>query len=458
MSQDPSKEIDAVKAMRPDWQLVDALMGGTRAMREAGQAYLPMWPAEEKDAYANRVAMSTLLPAYAETIQNMTGRVFADPIVISEDVPARIAAYAQDIDNQGNNLQVWSQSLFSAGLAYGLCHVLTEYPKATGVATQADAQAAGLRPYAVVIHPLQVIGWKSQGNKLSQFWYAESVTEDDGAFDVKTVKQIRVLTPGAWETYRKGKDGEWQLHDYGITSLEIIPLATFYTKRTGYMAAKPPLLELAHLNVKHWQSQSDQDNILHVARVPMLAISGIDDNEWQLKVGTSNATKLPTGGDMKWVEHSGAAIGAGRDSLSDLVEDMRMAGAKLLAKEKQATKTATQAEEEAATELSPLETMAGQLEDCIDQVMQHFALYLGEQAGGHVQVNGNFDTDYAQEVTMPLLLNMAAQGKLSDETLFAEYKRRGVLADDLDWEEESQRIADQGLALGVMDVSQPNAG
>ena len=457
MSDDPSKAIAEVEAMRPDWSLVASLVGGTKAMRAAGKTYLPMWPAEEADAYANRLALSTLLPVYAETVQNMTGRVFAESITIGEDVPPAIAAMAENIDRQGNNLQVWSQSLFSAGLAYGLCHVLTEYPQASGLLTMADAQAAGVRPYAVVINPQQVIGWKSDGTKLTQFWYMESVKEDVSAFEVAQIDQVRVLVPGAWAVYRKDKDGKWMLHNSGMTSLNEIPLATFYTKRTGFMTATPPLMELAHLNVKHWQSQSDQDNILHVARVPMLAISGIDDSDWQLKVGTSNATKLPTGGDMKWVEHSGLAIEAGRQSLLDLVDDMRLAGAKLLAKEKQATKTATQAEEEAATELSPLETMAGQFEDCIDQVLRFFALYLGEQDGGHVQVNGNFDTDFAPETTLPLLLNMAAQGRLSDETLFAEYKRRGVVSDNLDWEEEKQRIADQGPALGVISDSQSNA-
>ena len=109
--------------------------------------------------------------------------------------------------------------------------------------------------------------------------------------------QIRVLEPGAWRTYREvesvnGKKS-WQPHDEGLTSLDVIPLATFYTKRTGFMMATPPLLELAYMNVKHWQSQSDQDNILHVARVPMLMISGIDDDTFELKVGTSSATKLP---------------------------------------------------------------------------------------------------------------------------------------------------------------------
>ena len=33
MSDDPSKTLPAVDAMRQDWAIVDALMGGTKAMR-----------------------------------------------------------------------------------------------------------------------------------------------------------------------------------------------------------------------------------------------------------------------------------------------------------------------------------------------------------------------------------------------------------------------------------------
>lgn len=458
MSDDPSKTLPAVDAMRQDWEIVDALMGGTKAMRAAGERFLPKWPKEEDDAYKARIQASTLLPAYSETVQNMNGRVFAEPISLGDDVPDVIKEQAQDIDQQGNNLQVWAQTVFTVGLAYGLCHVLVDYPKVEGLRTKADDKAAGVRPYAVTVRPEQVLGWraasKDGGQVLTQFRYIECIEEDDGLFGVKSTPQIRVLEPGKWSTYREGDDGKgrkvWQLHEEGVTSLGVIPLATFYTKRTGFMTATPPLLELAHLNKKHWQSQSDQDNILHVARVPMLAIIGIDDDAFELKVGTSSATKLPKDGNMKWVEHTGAAIEAGRTSLQDLVDDMRMAGAKLLLKDKQSTKTATQAEDEAAQEMSPLQTMAGRFEDCLDQMLQYFALWANETEGGHVQVNGNFDIDFAPETTLPLLLNMATQGRLSDETLFSEFQRRGVVSDDLDWAEEKQKISDQGPALGTL--------
>jgi hypothetical protein len=463
MSDDPSKTLPAVDAMREDWAIVDPLMGGTRAMREAGEALLPKWPKEEDCDYRNRLKLSTLLPAYSETVKNNTGRVFAEPIVLGEDIPKPIEAYAENFDRQGNNLQVWAQSFFTQALSHGLCHVLVDYPKTTDgegnktIVTKADEKAAKVRPYVVMIRPQQVLGWRSSSvdgeHVLTQFRYMEEVEEDDGAFGTKSVAQIRVLIPGAWATYREGsvrnKKG-WQLHDQGTNSLGHIPLATFYTNRTGYMTAKPPLIELAYLNVKHWQSQSDQDNILHVARVPMLAISGIDDDTWELKVGTASATKLPTNGKMEWVEHTGASIEAGRTSLADLEDQMRIAGAKLLQKDKQVTKTATQAEDEAAQEMSPLQTMASQLEDTLDQTLQFFAEFIGEKEGGHLQVNGNFDIDFAPETTLPLLLNMASQGRLSDETLFSEMQRRNVVSSDIKWDEEKAKIAEQGPSLGVL--------
>ncbi|MDH1548624.1 DUF4055 domain-containing protein [Pseudomonas juntendi] len=459
MSDNPSITLPAVDAMRAYWAVISPLMGGTMAMRAAGKALLPQYPAEDDEAYKERLRLSTLLPAYSETVGNMTSRVFAEPLQVGDDVPEAIVEMTKDIDHAGNDLNSWSVGFFTEGLSHGLCHAVVDHPSTNGIRNRAEEQAAGVRPYVVMVKPEQVLGWRSKNGVLTMVRYLEVFEEADGAFGTKCIEQIRVLVPGAWLIYRKSdKTGEWSIHDQGETSLSVIPWVTFYTGRTGFMTAKPPLIELAHLNVKHWQSQSDQDNILHVIRVPILVRIGIQtqyDNQGKVvppefKVGTGQLTDLPRDCDLKYVEHTGQAVESGRTALQDLINEMRMAGAKLLTPDKTATKTATQAEEEAAQELSPLARMAHHFADCLAQLLQFMADYRGLGEGGTVEMRGNFDVDYMPEVSLPTLVSMANAGMISKETLFTEMQRRGVISDEYDWEEELAKIEAQGPALGTL--------
>ena len=56
------------QALKEDWDLVTALLGGTRAMREKGEEYLPQHIEEEDDAYDLRVTSTVLLNAFEEAV------------------------------------------------------------------------------------------------------------------------------------------------------------------------------------------------------------------------------------------------------------------------------------------------------------------------------------------------------------------------------------------------------
>jgi hypothetical protein len=147
-----------------------------------------------------------------------------------------------------------------------------------------------------MLNPRQVIGWKSKvsGGKvvLTDLRVKEVIVVDGDDFGQTKIEQIRHIMPGKVEIYRrnKGNDGSasWAIHEEWETSRSDIPLVTLYTKRTGFMRGSPPLLNLALLNIKHWQSQSEQDNILHVARVPILSVYGLAEGQ-ELTIGSSSA-------------------------------------------------------------------------------------------------------------------------------------------------------------------------
>jgi hypothetical protein len=445
---DVSTKTDSVTAMEPDWNLARALLGGTRAMRAAGKQYLPKWPNEDDDAYACRLASAVLFPAYKRTVDTLSGKPFAEPITLGDDVPANIAEWTQDIDLRGRNLSAFAADLLESALGYGICGILVDYPTTTGedgrllYPTRAAEITAGVRPYFIQIHPWQVLGWRDEyvGGvwRLTQLRLLECVDEPDGDYGVKSVDQVRVLTPGAWEIHRQNEKKEWVLYDKGATSLDIIPYVPVYGQRVSFMVGRPPLIEVANLNVAHWACASDQQTILHMARVPILAVIGVDDN-FEMTVGAASAVKIPTGGDMKWVEHSGRAIEAGANELESIEERMRQAGAELLVLRPGAiTATQTATENEAGT--SALHRIAGNLEDALDQALQIAALWVGEKTGGHVALFKDYGVASVSDASTQTLLDAAKARKISDRTYFAEMQRRGIVSPDLDWETEKTLI------------------
>ena len=272
------QQSSAVLKMAEDWLLIDALMGGTNAMRKQSTKFLPKWPVEDQEAYSLRLATATLFPAYARTVSVLVGKPFSKQVTFDEKVPGRVKPWLEDVDREGRNLHTFAAALAEEALSHGLCGILVDAPAAEGVRTIEDEKSAGIRPYFVHIKHDAILGWRidttNGGARLKQLRLLESVEEDDGEFGTKTVEQVRVLEPGKWTTYRKVKSDSgqetWVQHQAGTTKVKEIPFVPVYGRRTDFMTGTPPMLELGWANVEHWQSKSDQQTILHVARVPIL--------------------------------------------------------------------------------------------------------------------------------------------------------------------------------------------
>jgi hypothetical protein len=247
--------------------------------------------------------------------------------------------------------------------------------------------------------------------------------------------------------WRQTTEKNWVLDSSGTTSLTEIPFVPCYGVREGFMVGKPALLDLAYLNVKHWQSQSDQDTILTVARCPIIAIIGAED-ETQMTVGASSAVKLPKDADMKYIEHSGAAITAGAESLHALEEQMVQTGAELLV-QKPGARTATEDANDAEGNKSDLQRMAENYEDALDMALGFMAQFASLPKGGHVSLFSDFGASTLSDASATLIKDLQMAGLLSKETALKEIQRRGFLAADVVVEEELERIESDGPPLGA---------
>lgn len=440
----PSAE---VLAMRSRAEVIRTLMGGTRAMREASRKYLPQLAAEGARAYAARVEQSTLFNATRKTVRDMTGKVFAKPVVLGGDVPVQLRAFAENVDLTGRHLSIFARDVFFDALQTGIGYLLADMPPLSidQPNTIAAEKAQNRRPYLVYIPLENVLGWKSTlqngAEVLTQFRFKETVFEPNGEWLEKTVTQVRVLSPGAWEVWREASNNAWVKVAEGVTSLDRIAITPVYLDRTGFMQAEPPLSELAELNVAHWQSSSDQRNILHVARVPILFGSGFSD-ESTIEVGANSMVRAQDpNANLRYVEHSGHAIGAGREDLKDLEFQMQTMGLQLLVPNP--GQTATGEIRDDAKENSPLAAMASGLQDALEAAFGFMAAFigLGNDAGGSLTINTDFGVQAGAGADLQQLLDAVNSRQISRETFWSEWKRRGILSDSFDPAVEKDRLA-----------------
>lgn len=438
-------------------KIINDLLGGTKTMREMGETYLPKFQLEDAKQYKNRLNRTTLYPALKETLSQMNGRVFFYPIVVA-DVEQRIREnILPDVDLDGNNLDVFASEWFYSALACGVSYVLVDYTNTKDAQTLADEKAQGARPYFVHIPPSSVLGFRTErknGKRVfTQFRYKEFVDVVDGDFGVKTIEQINVYEIGKVTKYRPvdGKTGsieytkidEVELKVVGAV-LDFIPIVPFVTDQSKYFGVgKPPLLELAYLNIKHWQSQSDQDNILNTVRVPLLARTGVTEQD-DLRVGGS-IIDLPRESNLFYVEHTGNAIGAGRESIRDLELQMLVAGAKLLVKSVIAM-TESQASDERSKEISLLRLYANKFEDALDLALEYAGFWLGIKKVGNVEISGNIDNEVNPNASLDMVIKLKAAGVISTQSTFEEARRRGLIADSLTWEVEQVRLDGEGMS------------
>lgn len=450
----PSK---AHQEMEAKLRLPRALMGGTRKMREKGELYLPREEAESVESYKRRLGRSKLFNGFRKTVRDMTGKVFAKPIVLGDDMPEVVKTWCENIDLAGRNLQSFAWDVFWDGMVAGVSYILVDMPQAIENATLADERRLGMRPYFVHVTAENLIGWKSETiggvETLTQVRIKECVTVADGEWHEKEVEQIRVLEPGRWQIWRQmGDKNEWALFEEGKTSLKKIPLAPFYARRTGFMTADPPLEDLADINLQHWQSESDQRNILHVARVPILFGKGFPDDAPALQIGAGVMTRASVvEADLKWVEHSGDSINSGREDLKDLELQMQQMGMELLIP-KPGEQTATGKAIDAAAMHAPLQAMAASLQDALELAFAFAGEYagLGPDGAGSVTVNTDFGIAYRDAGDLTALIQMRNAGDITRERLLMEMQRRGVLADDLVIEDELDELENEAPALGMI--------
>ena len=444
-TQDHGQKDAAFRTATEKWDLVDALMGGTDSMRAAGQLYLPKFSAEDNELYAQRVGTSTLFNAYKKALETNVGRITAKPIQV-EGGSVNLEGFVDNVDSTGRSLNEFTKDVLTDAMNHGVAYILVDFPRDTAGITLENINT--IRPYFVDISAPQVLSIRSANTRgiedLVYFKYAVTTQyafdgwDDTDASEVQQIReyqkvdgvvsyrvkeqqQVEGSTESTYVTIEEGVMG-------GLTNIPIIPV---YANRTAYMMGAPLFNDLAELNIRHWQSSSDQQWILHFARAPILFAKGMEDtDENGLKVNIvvgPNSVVLSdrADADMKYVEHGGTAIASGQADLDSVEDQMSVMGLDV-AIDRTGGMTATSRAINAAGSNSLLQSVAVQMEDSLITALMLVEMFYNSTTPFTVDINKEyipvFDSNEMKDVWEMYRNNM-----LTASDVLREGKRRNLL-------------------------------
>jgi len=435
-------------AMIPRYKLINALKGGSEAMRFYPE-YLPKFPKEDDTIYSRRLAKAFLDPSFAVAIESHTGKPFSHEIVVegfSED--PRLAPLIDNTDGEGNDITEFTKRVFEDADSYGKSHILVDY-SASDAVSRKDEMDSETRATLVHIKCLDLFFWDTDGDGMTEIRYHREATEAYGSFGRRQVKEIVRWTRDRWEVYRKTSvateaqneqqanqekldtsSSEWALFNSGRNSLGVVPLVNIYFKRTGAMRADPPNYELAELNLLHYQDNSDQRRLEEIARVGILFAKGFDADE--LKDFSINSNYLAKSGneeaELSVVEHTGAAVGIGKESIKAIEEKMRELSLKPEINRSSGDVTASEVISNSFNSCSDLLNWTIATEKGLLKAMDLAYKYIGAKKSEEFKLSVYKDFVIVGNVSdLPVLIDAKREGILPASTVRYEMKRRGSI-------------------------------
>jgi len=424
-SDSPFTRTRAVIDMIKGWEIMKAVTEGTEYLRENSEAFLPLEPREDYDAYLARVNRSVFSPFTQRLIRAATGLVLRKPISLIGD-PYWTEMFKMDVDGCGSDLDEYARRLLMCSLTYGQSHILVDYPAPSGALSLAEERQQNRRPYWIEIDPNNIYGWRldreSNYGNLVQVRIAEKAVLPDGEFGEKIYDQMRVIEPGRYRVFRKKEtvedlyedDGggyagdmsspagakDYELAESGNFSLGEIPLVTVYSGKVENLVSKPPLLDIAYLNLAHFQRQADLIHSLHVASQPMLVMEGYDDQTKDLAISVNYAMATQPGNKVYYVEPASSAFDAQSAEIKELQMQMATLGISTLSQQKFVAESADARRLDRVDTNSMLAMVSMELEQKLQKAFNLSAQYVGIEPP-EVKISRDFDIErlIGQDIT-----------------------------------------------------------
>jgi hypothetical protein len=330
-----------------------------------------------------------------------------------------------------------------------------------------------------------IINWRTDwiNNKtvLSLVVLSECIKQKDpnDEFVTKDVEQFRVLdlvpsdtTEGGYayrvRVFQKLSAGFVPVQNFiplmNGAPLPYIPFQFIGVDNTTPSIDEPPLIDLANVNISHYQTTADLEHGAHKTALPQPwannIATAVDTSGKPVKqtfhYGGGSLWTFPSDTTVGMLEYTGQGLEALEKRLEVKENQMAILGARMLEAQKKQAETADTAAIHRSGEQASLAGQANTISRAMNNVLAWFAAWAGQSGDTKFAINTDFFAIPLDAQTILALVSSWQQGAISKETLFDNFQRGEIVSEATTFEDEEAKISNNPPMMSLGGQANPN--
>ena len=239
--------------------------------------YLVKYIREDNEKFSNRKEIAYYTNIFASKVNRYVGYVYKKlPIRTTNNALLRMMF--NDVNNRGDSIDVFMTNFAMSSKVKGVNLVLVDMAKElpTNLKEQLDNRVV---PYITEISPQRVSKYRlDKFGKFEYIYFDDTMVIDDEIEDI-----TRFYDSNKWEIIFEDKVIESSEHNLGVCPV-------VYFSENGEFLATGEFTQVAPIAKRHYNLQSELDEILRYQTFPILTIQG--DIGVDVEINTSNDSAL----------------------------------------------------------------------------------------------------------------------------------------------------------------------
>lgn len=419
---------------------------GDKAIKANAKTYVPKNTGVSDSDY-NAIIQRSVFENFTEaTAKGISGLIFAKEPTIS--LPASLELLIDNIDMDDNTIVDLSQNIVNELMEVGRCGLLIDVPNidTTGM-TKPQTDALNIRAFTKLYKSETIINWRYESinsvNKLTLLVLHEVYEDWTDRFTSTLKNRYRVYSlidnvcyVEVYEQNDKVFENtmEMKLVIVKGSTLNYIPFIPLTYKDISIIPVKPPLMDIANINLNYYGVAVERRNVIHFVGNPFFMGKGIntrDDkgNALTITLGSSIAQIFQEpNADMKIVETQGTGLAFNESYLNDCKVTMAALGARLLVDDAKAQISENTMQMKTAGYRATIMQIANTASRAITQALKIIAEWEGQNPDEvKLELNTDYNLSEMDAQTITALVTAWQTGAIRQEDMFKKLQKGEVI-------------------------------